>query len=149
VALSDWVAPGVVGGVIGGLTSWLVAPEARRGTVDQAREAARGTIEQARIGVAVEHAKRRDERRDQAREHFENIERCMWTIGTRDADLEERAEAAFDAHNLIARTAMILGDTFEAPQLNDLLAALQQDRYDVAAEIWPEVRQAIVVQRIE
>jgi hypothetical protein len=148
VALSDWVAPGVVGGVIGGLTSWLVAREARRGTVHQAREAARGTIEQARIGAAVEHAKRRDERRDAAREHFENIELSMWTIRNRDADADVRADAAFDAH-LIARTAIILGDTLAAPRLNELLTALQDHKYDVAAEIWPEVRQAIVAQRID
>jgi hypothetical protein len=149
VPLSDWVAPGVVGGVIGGVTSWLVAREARKGTVDQAREAARGTIEQAKIGAGVEHARRRDERRDAAREHFEKIEISMWTIRNRDADADVRQEAAFDAHNLIARTALILGDTFDAPRLNELLAALQDDEYDLAAEIWPEVRQAIVAQRID
>jgi hypothetical protein len=149
VALSDWVAPGVVGGSIGGITSWFVAREARKGTVDQAREAARGTIEQAKIGAAVEHAKRRDERRDQARDGFEQIELSMWTIRNRDADADARKEAAFRAHNLIARIAMILGDTFEAPRLNELLSALQEDEYDHAGEVWPEVRQAFVAQRID
>jgi hypothetical protein len=149
VALSDWVAPGVVGGVIGGLTSWLVAREARKGTVDQAREAARGTIEQARIGAAVEHAKRRDERRDQAREHFDAVEVQMWTIRNPDARADLRNDAAFEAHNLIARIAVILGDTFHASRLNEMLTALQNGDYQRADEIWPEVRQAIIAQRID
>jgi hypothetical protein len=71
------------------------------------------------------------------------------TIRNPQADAQVRAGAAFDAHNLIARTAIILGDTFEAPRLNDLLAALQDDEHDLAAEIWPDVRQAIVAQRID
>jgi hypothetical protein len=61
----------------------------------------------------------------------------------------QTCQAAFEAHNFIARTAIILGDTFQAPRLNQLLTALQEDKYDLAAEIWPEVRQAIVAQRID
>jgi hypothetical protein len=125
------------------------AKEAAKGAIEQAREAARGVIERARIGAGVEHARRRDERRDAAREHFDKIELAMWTIRNRDADANVRGEAAFDAHNLIARTTYILGDTVEAPRLNELLGALQEGEYDVAAEIWPAVRQAILAQRID
>jgi hypothetical protein len=142
VPLSDWLASGVIGAAVGGLASWLVARETRKGTVAQAREAASGVIEQAKIGAEVEHAKRRDARRDQALEHV--LEADVLMASVRLGTTELRVEAAQRAHSEIVRAAVILSDTFDSSRLNELLEALQVHDFDRAAVIWPEVRHAIV-----
>jgi hypothetical protein len=59
-------------------------------------------------------------------------------------DQSTRIEAAIRAHSQIVRAAVILSDTFDSARLNELLTALQAEQYDRAAEIWADVRQAIV-----
>ena len=141
---SDWVASGVIAAGVGGLASWLVARETRKGTVEQAKMAAEGVIEQAKIGAEVEHARRRDARRDEALEHVVEADELMGIVRFRGTDQSTRIEAAIRAHSLIVRAAVILSDTFDSARLNELLTALQAEHYDRAAEIWADVRQAIV-----
>ena len=144
MALSDWLASGVIGAVVGGLSSWFVARETRKGTVEQATEAARSVVEQAKIGAEVEHAKRRDARRDDALEHLVEADDLMGILRLGAVDQRTRIEAAIRAHSQIVRAAVILSDTFDSSRLNELLEALQGQEFDRAAAIWPEVRLAIV-----
>jgi len=144
VALSDWLASGVIGAAVGGLSSWFVARETRKGTVEQASEAARGVVEQAKVGAEVEHAKRRDARRDEALDHLVEADELMGIVRLGAADQRARIEAAIRAHSQIVRAAVILSDTFDSSRLNELLEALHGQEFDRAAAIWPEVRQAIV-----
>lgn len=83
MALNDWLASGATGAAVGGLASWLVARETRKGTIQQAREAANGVVEQAKIGAEVEHAKRRDARRDEALKHIGEAEEMRLSEGDR------------------------------------------------------------------
>lgn len=146
--LSDWLASGMTGAAVGGLASWLVARETRKGTVLQARQAADGVIEQAKIGAEVEHAKRRDARRDEAREHRVEADELMGIVRIGATDPRTRIEAAIRAHSQVVRAAVILSDTFDSSRLNELLDALQAQDFDRAVAIWPAVRLAIVAPRV-
>lgn len=146
----ELLASGAVAAVVGGVASWLVARETRQGTVEQAEAAATAAIGQAKIGAEVEHAKRRDARRDQALPHLVAAEEMMGMLKLGAADPKVRAEAAVLAHSEIARAAVILSDTFDSSQLNELLAELLRggEGFDRAGEIWPDVRRAIVAPRV-
>jgi hypothetical protein len=138
MAISDWLASGVVGAVVGGLSSWFVARETRKGTIEQASQAASGVVEQAKIGAEVEHAKRRDARRDQALDHLVEADGLMGIVRLKAADQRARIEAAIRAHSQIVRAAMILSDTFDSSRLNELLEALHGQEFERAAAIWPD-----------
>lgn len=144
MALGEWLASGVIGAAFGGLSSWFVARETRKGTVEQAREAASGVVAQAKIGAEVEHAKRRDARRDQALDHLVEADELMGIVRLSAAEQRTRIEAAIRAHSEIVRAAVILSDTFDSSRLNELLEALHGRDFDRAAAVWPEVRLAIV-----
>ena len=70
----------------------------------------------------------------------------MWTIRNRDADADVRGQAAFDAHKLIVRTAMILGEHLPGAPAERAPGGTSGGQYDLAAEIWPDVRKTIVAQ---
>lgn len=144
----ELLASGAVAAAVGAVASWLVARETRKGTVQQAEAAATAAIGQAKIGAEVEHAKRRDARRDQALPHLVAADELIGMISLGAADDKVRSEAAIRAHTEIFQASVILSDTFDSKHLKELLAELRGGGCDRAVELWPDIRQAIVAPHV-
>jgi hypothetical protein len=95
--------------------------------------------ETERLRIAEETAKRRDTRRDLARDPFNAL--CALMFGLAEADAGHTV--ARRAHDHLETVVYILGDV-DRSKVDGLLAALHAGDLSRAHALWPEARQAII-----